>query len=129
MFFSFEGQDNHPCFVVDDTTKGKIQSDPTAIIGKVVAITGNGEAGYGTAADEPIGVVQQIEKLSTNEDKYFITVFRNRFFENISCAGSETAGDYLACDGSGGLQKSETATSCKAISVDTSKNTCTILVL
>lgn len=127
-FYSFAGLRDGGTFKVDATTKSTISAQPTDIIGKVVTVTGNGEAGYGSDGKAPLGVVQMVEKESTNSEDYVISVIWGRTFEGITCTGSETAGDYLACDGTGGLKKSETYTNCKALSIDTSNNTCAIKI-
>lgn len=125
---SFVGLKDNGTFKVDATTKSAIQADPEQIIGKVVTIVGNGEAGYGSADDAPLGVVQMVEKFSTNSDDYVISVAWHKIFGDVKCVGSENAGDFMACDGSGGLKVSETYTGCKAISVDSSSTTCVVKI-
>lgn len=127
-FYSWAGLRDGGTFKVDSTTKGTISTKPTDIIGKVVTITGNGEAGYGSADAAPLGVVEMIEKESTNSADYVISVVWGRTFEGIKCVGSETAGKYLACDGTGGVKESTTATNCKALSVDSGSTTCIIKI-
>lgn len=128
-FYSWAGLRDGGTFKVDATTKTAITGtgkNPTDIIGKVVTVTGNGEAGYGSDGGVPLGVVEMIEKESTNSEDYVISVVWGRTFEGIKCVGSETAGDYLACDGTGGVKESTTATNCKALSVDSGSTTCVI---
>lgn len=118
-FYSYEGIRDGATFVVDETTATSIQDAPTQIIGKVVAATGNGQAGYGSAGDAPLGFVEMVEKEVANSDNYVISVVWHQIREDIPCAGTETAGDWLACDGNGGVQKSTDCTGVRAIAVDT----------
>ena len=127
--YGYNGLRNGGTFKVDSTTKSAISSDPKQIIGKVVALTGNYEVGYGSATEAPFGVVDQIEKEFTNSSDFCVTVLWGQTFEDIPCAGTEAAGDFLACDGSGGVATSETATGTIALGVDDSANTCTIKIV
>lgn len=127
--YGYNGLRNGGTFKVDATTKAKIDSDPKQIIGKVVALTGNYEVGYGSGKKSPFGVVDQIEKESTNSDDFCVTVLWGQTFEDIPCAGTETAGGFLACNGNGGVAASETATSAIALGVDGSAHTCTIKIV
>lgn len=127
---SFSGVRNSGTFYLNDTTKSTIESDPKQIIGKVVAITGDSEVGYGSADDEPFGVVEQIEYISTNDHDFVVTVSWGQCFEDIPCAGTENAGEFLACDGNGGVKNSVEHTNCVAINVQKSgTNTCTIKII
>lgn len=124
---SYEGVRDNATFKLNSTTKSAIEGDPKQLIGKVVTITGNGEVGYGSDGDDPIGVVEfPPEWNTTNDHDFLVTVSWGKCFEGIKCAGTETAGDYLACDGTGGVKTSVDATHCVALSVDTSTNTCAI---
>lgn len=125
----FNGVRTNGTFNVAAATKSTIQSDPKQIIGKVVTITGNAEVGYGSADDEPIGVVEQVEYYSTNDDDYVVTVSWGQCFEDIKCAGTENAGEFLACDGTGGVKTSVEHTNCIALSVDQSATTCAIKII
>ena len=126
--YGYEGLRTAGTFKVDSTTKSAIQSDPKQIIGKVVTIVGNCQVGYGADGDEPLGVVTQVEKESTNSDDFCVSVAWAQTFEGIKCVGTETAGDFLACDGTGGLKQSVDHTCCKALGVDSSSTTCTIKI-
>lgn len=126
---SFNGLRNSGTFYVAAATKSTIQSDPKQIIGKVVTITGNGEVGYGSADDEPFGVVEQVEYVSTNDDDYVVTVAWGQTFEDIPCAGTENAGEFLACDGTGGVKTSVEHTNCVALDVDTVGHVCAIKII
>lgn len=128
-FYSYEGLKDGGTFKVDATTKGTISANPQAMVGKVVTVTGNGEAGYGSAGKAPLGVVEQIEKEVTNSGDFVISVIWGRTFEGITCAGTETAGDFLQCDGTGGVAKSTTYTGCTALSVDSGTTTCAIRIV
>lgn len=119
-FYSYEGLRDGGTFKVDATTKATIKSDPTQIKGKVVAVTGNGEAGYGNPGAAPLGFVEQVEKEVNNSDEYVISVVWHQVREDIPASGV-TAGDWAACDGSGGVQKSEDATGVRVLSFDDSK--------
>lgn len=126
---SFEGLKNSATFKVGATTKGEVEADPKQIIGKVVAIVGNGEVGYGEDGDDPIGVVSSVEYNTTYDHELMVCVNWGQTFEGIKCAGSETAGDYLACDGTGGVKTSVEPTCCRALSVDTVGTVCAIKIV
>lgn len=126
---SFNGLRNSGTFKVASATKTAIQSDPKQIIGKVVTITGNQEVGYGSADDEPFGVVEQVEYVSTNDDDYLVAVAWGQTFEDIKCAGTENAGEFLACDGTGGVKTSVEHTNCVALDVDQSATLCAIKII
>ena len=126
---SFNGLRNSGTFKVASATKSTIQSDPKQIIGKVVTITGNQEVGYGSADDEPFGVVEQVEFVSTNDDDYVVTVAWGQTFEDIKCAGTENAGEFLACNGTGGVKTSVEHTNCVALDVDQSATLCAIKII
>lgn len=126
---SFNGLRNSGTFKVASATKSTIQSDPKQIIGKVVTITGNQEVGYGAADDEPFGVVEQVEYVSTNDDDYLVAVAWGQTFEDIKCAGTENAGEFLACDGTGGVKTSVEHTNCVALDVDQSATLCAIKII
>lgn len=126
---SFNGLRNSGTFKVASATKSAIQSDPKQIIGKVVTITGNQEVGYGAADDEPFGVVEQVEYVSTNDNDYLVAVAWGQTFEDIKCAGTENAGEFLACDGAGGVKTSVEHTNCVALDVDQSATLCAIKII
>lgn len=126
---SFNGLRNSGTFKVASATKSTIQSDPKQIIGKVVTITGNQEVGYGAADDEPFGVVEQVEYVSTNDNDYLVAVAWGQTFEDIKCAGTENAGEFLACDGTGGVKTSVEHTNCVALDVDQSATLCAIKII
>lgn len=126
---SFNGLRNSGTFKVASATKSTIQSDPKQIIGKVVTITGNQEVGYGSADDEPFGVVEQVEYVSTNDNDYLVAVAWGQTFEDIKCAGTENAGEFLACDGTGGVKTSVEHTNCVALDVDQSATLCAIKII
>lgn len=129
MFFSYEGLVGGGTFMLDDTTKGTISADPKQIIGKVVTVTGDGEVGYGSADDEILGVVTQVEYVSTNDDNFVVTVEWGKTFEGIPCQGTESAGEFLAGNGDGTVKTSVEHTGCKALLVDkTNGNTCVIKI-
>lgn len=119
-FFCWEGIRDNATWVVDEATKETIKENPRDIEGKVVTVTGNGEVGYGSSGNNPLGFVLKVEKELTNSDRLVVSVRFNRAQENIECT-SGAAGDFLACDGNGGLTKSTTPTSAKAYSVEDGK--------
>ena len=114
-FYCYEGLRDGGTFKLADATKTTIQADPTQIIGKVVTITGNGEAGYGSGGEAPLGFVEMIEQEVSNSENYVISVVWGQIREEITSDGTATAGDYVSCDGSGGVKQSETATNAKLI--------------
>lgn len=132
-FFCFEGILNGATYKVATATKTALGNNVKDIVGKVVTITGNYEVGYGSSGDRPLGFVEQVEKESVNSDTLVVSVVWNQAREDIPCAGSETAGAYLACDGSGGLALSGTSSAPKvsnavAYGVDATAKTCTVYI-
>lgn len=127
-FYCYEGLRNGGTFLVDDTTKAAISGNPAVIVGKVVTVTGNHMAGYGASGAAPLGFVEQVEKESANSNKLVVSVVWNQSRENITCAGTETFGNFAACDGNGGLVKSTTATGSKIWGVDATNKRCTAYI-
>lgn len=132
-FFCFEGIRNGATYKVATATKTALGNNIKDIVGKVVTITGNYEVGYGSAGDRPLGFVEQVEKESVNSDTLVVSVVWNQAQEDVPCAGSETAGAYLACDGSGGLALSGTSSAPKvsnavAYVVNADAKTCTVYI-
>lgn len=132
-FYCYEGIRNGATFKVAAATKTALGTNPADIVGKVVTLTGNYEVGYGSSGDRPLGFVEQVEKESTNSDTLVVSVVWNQSREDIPCAGSETAGAYLACDGTGGLALSGTSSAPKvsnaiAYGVDATAKTCTVYI-
>lgn len=132
-FYCYEGIRNGATFKVDSTTKTSIKDDPKKIVGKVVALTGNYTVGYGSSGANPLGFVEQVEKENTTSEELVVSVVWNQAMEDITCAGTETAGSYLACDGTGGLALSGTSsapkpTSTVAYSVNATEKTCTAYI-
>ena len=119
-FYCYEGLRDGGTFKLNSTTKTAIEKDPAQIVGKVVTLTSNGEVGYGEAEKAPLGFVEQVEKESTNSEDYVVSVVWHVIHEDVPASGV-TAGDWLQCDGSGGVTKSETATNAKAIAFDSDK--------
>lgn len=127
--YGYSGLRNGGTFKLNSTTKTSISTDPKQIIGKVVALTGDYEVGYGASGDAPFGVVVQIEDECSNSDDFVVSVLWGQTFEDIACAGTETAGDYLSCNGTGGVATSEDPTPCVALGVDTTNTVCTIKIM
>lgn len=132
-FYCYEGIRNGATFKVAAATKTALGANHADIVGKVVTLTGNYEVGYGSSGDRPLGFVEQVEKESTNSDTLVVSVVWNQSREDIPCAGSETAGAYLACDGTGGLALSGTSSAPKvsnaiAYGVDATAKTCTVYI-
>lgn len=127
-FYSYEGIRNGATFKVAEATKTALANKYSDIVGKVVTLTGNQEVGYGSAGDEPLGFVEQVEKESTNRDVLVVSVVWNQAREDIPCAGSESVPTFVACDGNGGLQAASSATSAKLYAVDTENSTCTVYI-
>ncbi len=127
-FYCYEGIRNGATFKVAEATKTALAGKFSDIVGKVVALTGNQEVGYGSAGDEPLGFVEQVEKENTNSDTLVVSVVWNQAREDIPCAGSETVPTFVSCDGSGGLKAATSATSAKLYSVDTENSTCTVYI-
>ncbi len=118
-FYCYEGLRDGGTFKLAAATKSQIEKDPAQLVGKVVGLTGNGEAGY-AEGKEPLGFVEQVEKESTNSENYVVSVVWHVIHEDVS-ATEIAAGDWLVCDDTGGVKKSETATGAKAIAFETDK--------
>lgn len=133
VFYSYQNLKNGGTFKLASTTATSIAADPKSIVGKVVTITGNYEVGYGSAGDRPLGFVEQIEKETSNSSSYVVSVIWNTTQEGITCVGSETAGAYLACDGTGGVKISGTSSApivsnAVAYGVDATAKTVTVYI-
>ena len=124
----FEGLRNGGTFLLDETTKAAIAQDPTQIEGKIVALTDNFTVGYGSANDVPLGFVEKVEQDKSGSSNWVVSVVWNQSREDIPCAGSETAGSYLACDGSGGVSASTTSTSARCWGVDATEKVATVYI-
>lgn len=127
-FFCYEGIRNGGTYILDDTTKNAIVSDPRQIEGKVVAMTGNYTVGYGSSGDTPLGFVEKAEPERTNSNTWVVSVVFNQSREGIECAGSETAGDFASVDGKGGIVKSTTATNARIWGVHADNKTATVYI-
>lgn len=131
-FYCYEGIRNGATFKVAAATKSKLDK-PSDLNGKVVTLTGNYEVGFGSAGDRPLGFVEMTEYEANDPSVLVCSVVFNQAREDIPCAGSETAGDYLACDGEGGLALSGTSTAAivsnaVAWGVDATAKTCTVYI-
>lgn len=127
-FYSYEGIRNGATFLVDDTTKTTIAADPMQIVGKVVTLTSNYTVGYGSSGDAPLGFVEMVEKETGNNNALVVSVVFNQSREGVTCAGSEAAGNYAACDGTGGIVKSTTATNTRIWGVNATSKTATVYI-
>lgn len=131
--YGFDGLKNGGTFRLDTTTATTIKEDPSQIEGKVVTLTGNYTVGYGTSGDTILGVVEKVENEYGNSAQLCVSVLWQRTFEGIACAGSETYGQPLAVDGSGGVALSGTSSApvfknAIALGVNATGKTCTIRV-
>lgn len=117
--FDYEGLRTAGTFPVASATKAALKGKPQDIIGKVVTITGNHEVGYGSDKAVPLGVVTQVEPYAAGSEQLVVTVNWGQTFTNIPCTTGDKAGNYLLCDGKGGLKKvaDTTVTNCKALAV------------
>lgn len=127
-FYSYEGIRNGGTFLLDDTTKTEIAADPMQIVGKVVTLTSNYTVGYGSSGDAPLGFVEMVEKETGNNNALVVSVVFNQSREGVTCAGSEAAGNYAACDGTGGIVKSTTATNTRIWGVNATSKTATVYI-
>lgn len=127
-FYCYEGIRNNGTFKLNETTKTAIKDDPKSIVGKVVTITGNYEVGYGAAGERPLGFVVQVEKETTNSENMVVSVEWNVCREETPCAGTETAGAFLVCDGTGGFKASTDPSNAVAYGVDATAKSCTAYI-
>lgn len=125
-FYCYEGLRNGGTFLLDDTTKTAIASDPKQILGKVVALTDNFTAGYGSAGDIPLGFVEMVEPEKSGSEQWVVSVVWNQSREGVT--GSGTAGSFLTCDGTGGVSTSTTATNARLWGIDSTDNTATVYI-
>lgn len=96
-------------FVLNTTTVGKLNGDLSAVVGKAVTITGNGEVGYGTTGKPLEGIVLKAEYADQGKTEVVVTVAWQGTFEDITATGV-AAGDQVTVNGSGGLAKLESGT-------------------
>lgn len=96
-------------FVLNTTTVGKLNGDLSAVVGKAVTITGNGEVGYGTTGKPLEGIVLKAEYADQGKTEVVVTVAWQGTFEDIPATGV-VAGDQVTVDGAGGLAKLEAGT-------------------
>lgn len=128
----YDGIEKAATLLLDTATTTAISADPKQIVGKVVTVTGNDTVGYGSAGAPILGIVDpSVEPISTNDKKLLVCVRRFRMFENVPCAGTETAGNYAVVDGSGGVQAAgkDVSTTTTITKVNATDKTCTIWVL
>lgn len=136
-FMTFEGLKDGGTFLLDATTKGKIASNPQAIVGKTVAyvasrVEGVPTVGYGTSKDNIAGVVTAIEPEKTGSTDFVVTVSWNNTFEGIATASTTTTavvGKGLVVDGKGGVETSTAAHNAMCMAVAGDSNSCIIRVL
>ncbi len=97
----------------------------TGVEGKAVTITGNKQAGFGSAGNPLLGVINKYERDHT------MTVQYGGYAEMPGVSGTmPTAGNFLVVDGSGAVQASTGAVGpARAISVDSSASVNTVVVL
>lgn len=96
----------------------------SAVLDKAVTITGNGEAGFGSAGDPLLGRVEQYEFDG------LLSVQDSGYTELPGVSGSlPSAGDYVVVDGSGAVMPSSGATGpARAVSVDTANRRVMVLI-
>lgn len=102
-----------------------LASGASAVIGKAVTITGNGQMGYGSAGNPLKGIIQQYE------DDGNMTVQYKGFATAPGISGAlPTAGDFVCVDGSGAVSKvaSGNAGPAYAVSVDSTANTVVVFI-
>lgn len=104
---------NGGTYKVDTTTIEALNNKLPSIVGKVVALTGDFQVGFGSPGDMPLGIVGQIENENTNSPDFVVSVLWHTGVDEVPYTGSVTAGDFLSCDGKGGVQK-ETSKETKA---------------
>jgi len=100
-------------------------SGATAVEGKAVTVTGNGQMGYGTAGAPLKGVIQKYEG-----DGY-MTVQVKGFKTAPGVSGAlPAAGDFLCVNGAGAVSKVASGNSgpAYAISVDATANTAMVFI-
>lgn len=132
-FYCYEGLRNGGTFLLDTTTKTTIADNPKQIEGKVVTLTGNYTVGYGSSGNIPLGFVEKVELEKSGSNQFVVSVVWNQSREGVPCAGSETAGAYLACNGTGGVALSGTssapvASRAVAWGVDATAKTATVYI-
>lgn len=134
MFYSYEGLRESGTFKLASATKTALSGNYRNVIGKAVTITGNCEVGYGSTGDAVLGIVEAVEPEKSGSGDYVVTVSWGKTFEDIACAGTESAGDFLVCNGQGGLKAAATedgepVTNCVALAVSTSDSTCIVKIV
>lgn len=127
-FYCYEGIRNGATYILDDTTKTAIASNPMQIVGKVVTMTDNYTVGYGSSGNTPLGFVEMVEKETGNGETLVVSVVFNQSREGVQCSGSETAGAFASVDGKGGIVKSNTPTNARIWGVHPDNKTATVYI-
>lgn len=126
-FYGFDGLMTAGTFKVDTTTASTVSADPNQLVCKAVTATGDGEVGYGSSSDRILGIVQTVEKESTNSDTLVVCVKFVGTFEDIPYTSAPSVGDAIAVDGNGGVTKSDSGKG-QVLAVNSTDSTCTILL-
>lgn len=107
-------------FAVNSTQRDAWKDDLSKGVGTAVTITDNKEIGFGEAGKPLLGIVTKVEFADQGKEDMVATVAFTGTFEDIKATGV-AAGDNVAVDGQGGLQKSETEGKALVIAFDTDK--------
>lgn len=114
--YTWDGIGNAATFYLDNKTQQLLGDGLRQLIGKVVTLTGDYIVGFGNQGDNPLGHIEHIGYDSSGMDNLVVTVSWCNTI-NVKCNFDVSEGDFLSCDGNGGLMKSITKTSAKAWSV------------
>lgn len=126
-FYSYAGLMTAGTFKVNSATASTISADPNQICGKAVAMMDNFEVGYGSSGNPILGIVETVEKESTNSDTLVVAVKWTGTFEDIPYTSAPTAGDRVDVDGNGGVAQATNGRGL-VLGVNNTNSTCTILL-
>lgn len=101
----------------------KVAANTTPAVGMAVTFTGNAEVGKGTSGAALAGIITHVQSNG------LVTVQVKGFIEDVATGSTApTVGSAVTVDGAGKVIKSSDAAGAKAVSVDTSAKTATILL-
>lgn len=116
-FYGFNDVSNEVTVLMDDATKQMFEGELRELMGKAVTITGDICTGIGKDGDFPIGFVRHIGYESSSSDNLVLRVATHTT-GTMEVSGDVKAGDYVVCDGTGRLRKSDTYSNAKVYYAD-----------
>lgn len=135
---SYNGIINAGTFIVDATTAAAIGTNLGGEVNKAYAISDDGKVGYGSSGDAVFGIVQVVEKESTNSTTLLASLKLTGMVEAVAtttvAANLPVIGKKVLVDGAGALIVAATTATADAVgnarafSVDSSNHLAVILL-